>query len=184
MTISLRPYTYDDLRHMPDDGQRYEIIGGEMIVTPAPTAAHQRVIGRLYRLFDDHARQFGGEVLLAPFDVKLGRHDAVEPDLVYLAASRPRVPAADNSIAYAPDLVVEVISPSSRRTDRVLKMALYARTGVQEYWIADPLERTLTVFVLDGEEYDQIAPDADGWITSRTIPGLRVNPVELVADLG
>src|SRR5829696_1477299 len=158
MIATLRPLTYDDLRDMPADGQRYEIIDGELIVTAAPTMGHQRVVGRLYRLLDDYARQVqGGEVAFAPFDVRLGHFDAVEPDLVFLSAARPRVPNDENSIDYAPDLVVEVVSPSSRRVDRVRKMALYARSGVSEYWTADPMERTLVVNLLQGKEYIPIA---------------------------
>ena len=184
MIATLRPLTYNDLRDMPDDGQRYEIIDGELIVTPAPTMGHQRVVGRLYRLLDDYARRVqGGEVALAPFDVRLGHFDAVEPDLVFLTATRPRVPNDENSIDYAPDLVVEVISPSSRRVDRIRKMALYARSGVSEYWIADPMDRTLMVNLLEGKEYVPIAPDADGWIASPTLPGLRVDPAEVFSGL-
>jgi Uma2 family endonuclease len=184
MIATLRPLTYDDLRDMPDDGQRYEIIGGELIVTPAPTSGHQRVLRRLVRIFDDYADHFNaGEVFFAPFDVLLGRFDAVEPDLVFLSAARPRVPNEDNSIDYAPDVVVEVISPSSRRVDRVRKMALYARSGVPEYWIADPVDRTLVVNLLQGEDYVSVAPDADGWFSSPTLPGLRIDPTTVFVGL-
>src|SRR5919107_3192891 len=184
MIATLRPLTYDDLRDMPDDGQRYEIIGGELIVTPAPTSGHQRVLRRLVRMLDDYANQFNaGEVFFAPFDVVLSRNDAVEPDLVFLSAARPRVPNEDNSIDYAPDLVVEVVSPSSRRVDRVRKMALYARSGVPEYWIVDPGERTLVVNLLQGEEYVPVVPNSDGLLTSPTLPGLRVDPSEVFSSL-
>ena len=184
MIATLRPLTYNDLRDMPDDGQRYEIIDGELIVTPAPTMGHQRVVGRLYRLLDDYARRVqGGEVAFAPFDVRLGHFDAVEPDLVFLSATRPRVPNDESSIDYAPDLVVEVISSSSRRVDRVRKMALYARSGVPEYWIADPMDRTLVVNLLEGKEYVPIAPDTDGWIALPTLSGLRVDPTEVFSGL-
>ncbi len=184
MIATLRPLTYDDLQDMPDDGQRYEIIGGELVVNPAPTGGHQRVLGRLYRLLDDFARQTNaGEVFLAPFDVLLGRHDAVEPDLLFLSASRPQVPNEDNSIDYAPDIVVEVISPSSRRNDRVRKMALYADSGVPEYWIADPLEKTLTVNFLQGENYVAVQPDAEGMIASPTLSGLNISAADIFAEL-
>jgi Uma2 family endonuclease len=184
MIATLRPLTYDDLRDMPDDGQRYEIIDGELIVTPAPTMGHQRVVGRLYRLLDDYARQVqGGEVAFAPFDVRLGQFDAVEPDLVFLSATRPRVPNDENSIDFAPDLVVEVISPSSRRVDRVRKMALYARSGVPEYWIGDPMDRTLVANLLKGKEYVPVDHDTDGRIPSPTLSGLRVDPAEVFSGL-
>jgi Uma2 family endonuclease len=184
MIATLRPLTYDDLKDMPDDGQRYEIIGGELLVTPAPTSNHQRVVGRIFRLLDDYARDTdAGEVFMAPFDVHLGRYDAVQPDLVFVPAIRPRVPGEENSIAYPPGLVVEILSPSTRTADRVKKMALYARSGVPEYWIADPLTRTIAINVLDGEEYVPVQPDADARLASRALPGLTVDPVVIFAGL-
>jgi Uma2 family endonuclease len=184
MIATLRPLTYDDLLQMPDDGQRYEVINGELIVTPAPTADHQRVFLRLVRLLDEYAREPGrGELFPAPFDVVLGHNDVVEPDLVYLSSTRDRVPGDQNKIDYAPDLVVEIISPTSRRIDRVRKMALYARAGVTEFWIADSAAKTLVIHVLAGVEYVPIEPDADGRLTSRALPELRVDPREVFAGL-
>ena len=182
MIATLRPLTYDDLQDMPDDGQRYEIIGGELLVTPAPTAGHQRVLARLHRLLDDFVRlRDAGEVFFAPFDVKLAHFDAVEPDIVYLSAARPPVANDENSIDYAPDLVVEVASPSSHRVDRVKKMALYARSGISEYWIADPMRREIDVYALAGENYLPVEPDADGHIPSRVLPGLCLDPEAIFA---
>jgi Uma2 family endonuclease len=133
MISTPRPLTYDDLVEKPDDGQRYEIIDGELIVSPAPIANHQRVLKRLVRVFDDFANETGrGEVFFAPFDVQLGYHDIVEPDLVFIATEQGRVPGQHNKFEGSPVLVVEVISSPSRLTDRVRKMALYARSGVPE----------------------------------------------------
>ncbi len=124
-----------------------------------------------------------GQVVFAPFGVLLSPHDAVEPDLVFLPSRHPRAPKEDNTIDYPPDLVVEVISPSSRRKDRVAKMALYARAGVPEYWMAEPREHSFIMNHLQGNQYVQVAPEADGWITSPTLAGLRVNPAEIFAGL-
>lgn len=184
MIATQRPLTHDDLRDMPDDGQRYEIIGGELIVNPAPTWNHQRVIGELYRIIDDFARETGtGKVVFAPFDVVLGHHDIVEPDLVFIAVEQGRVPGDHNAFAGAPNLVVEVISPSSRQSDHVKKMALYARAGVPEYWIADPEKNALVINVLTGGKYVPAEPDADGWLASRVLRGLRVDPAIIFAGL-
>lgn len=182
MIATPRPLTYDDLLEFPDDGQRYEIIGGELIVNPASVSNHQRVLLRLIRLIDDCAQATGaGELFVAPLAVKLGRHDVVEPDLVFLSSARPPLPGNENSIDYAPDLLVEIISPSSRRNDRVRKMALYAPSGVPEYWIADRLERALTVNALQGDRYVAVEPDDDGSINSPTFAGLRVDPATIFA---
>ncbi|MBW3631866.1 MAG: Uma2 family endonuclease [Chloroflexi bacterium] len=184
MIASLRPLTYDDLLDMPDDGQRYEIIGGEMIVTPSPTANHQRVLFQLIRLLDAFVLEHGGgELFIAPFDVQLGYHDIVEPDLLFIASDQGRIPGEQHKFEGAPNLVVEVISPSSRQTDRVKKMALYARSGVHEYWIVDPEQRVLVVNVLEGQTYVPVAPHGDGWLTSRALPGLRVDPSTIFAGL-
>jgi Uma2 family endonuclease len=184
MIATLRPLTYDDLLEMPDDGQRYEVIGGELVVTPSPSWNHQRVLGEIYRLVDDFARQSGeGEVVFAPFDVVLGPHDIVEPDLVFIATEQGRVPGQHHKFDGSPVLVVEVVSPSSRQTDRVKKMALYARSGVLEYWIVDPEQRTLVVNVLEGQTYVPVAPDTEGLFVSRALPGLRIDPGTIFAAL-
>jgi Uma2 family endonuclease len=184
MIATLRPLTYEDLQDMPDDGQRYEVIGGELIVTPAPSTGHQRVLRRLFRIVDGHAQKtHAGETFFAPIDVLLGRNDAVEPDLVFLLAAHDRVPDNVNTITFVPDLVVEVVSPCSRRIDNVRKMALYARAGIAEYWIADPERRIFVINVLIGDEYVPLEPDADGQFSSRVLAGLKIDPVDVFADL-
>ena len=184
MIATLRPLTYDDLLDMPDDGQRYDIIGGELVVTPSPTANHQRVLKQLVRILDDFADETGsGELFFAPFDVVLGPHDIVEPDLVFISSGQGRVPGEHHKFEGSPVLVVEVVSPSSRQIDRVKKMALYARSGVPEYWIADPEERKLVVNVLEGQTYVSVPPDAEGWFTSRALRGLRVDPTTVFSGL-
>jgi Uma2 family endonuclease len=184
MIATLRPLTYDDLVEMPDDGQRYEIIGGVLLVNPAPTWNHQRLAGELYRLINDFARQTGeGTVVFAPFDVVLGAHDIVEPDLVFVASEQGPVPGEGHSFQGAPHLLVEVISLSTRQSDNVKKLALYARAGVLEYWIADPVLRTLVINVLEGGMYLPIQPDADGWFSSRALRGLCVDPSDIFAGL-
>jgi Uma2 family endonuclease len=184
MIATLRPLTYDDLRDIPDDGQRYEVIGGELVVNPAPSADHQRVVGSVYRLLfvfgHNHA---AGEALLAPFDVILSYFDIVQPDVVFMAASQPRIAGTHHSTDGPPRIVVEVISPASRRTDSVRKMALYARAGVPEYWIADPERRLLVINVLMGDEYVPVNPDDSGLLNSRVLPGLRVDPADIFAEL-
>jgi len=184
MIATLRPLTCDDLQELPDDGQRYEIIDGELIASPAPIANHQRVLKRLVRVFDDFANETGrGEVFFAPFDVQLGYHDIVKPDLVFIATELGRVPGQHHKFEGSPVLVAEVISPSSWQTDRVKKMALYARSAVLEYWIADPEQRTFVVNVLEGQTYVPVVPDTEGLFVSRALPGLRVDPATIYAEL-
>ncbi len=184
MSVQLRPLTYDDLSLMPDDGLRREIIGGELIVTPAPSPGHQRVLRSLFRLIDDHVQRTSmGEVFFAPVDVLLSRFNVVEPDLVYPSSERGRVADRAKGIEITPDLVVEVISPSSGGTDRVRKMALYASAGVAEYWIADPATRLLDLYALQGDDYVAIPSENDGSIASRVLAGFRVDPAAVFAVL-
>lgn len=134
-----RPLTYDDLRQTPDDLNRYEIINGVLFVSPAPKIAHQIVAANLFATVDAHVRQHQpGWWLFAPLDVRLSPHDVVEPDLLFLRQDRFDRYKASGLIDEPPALVVEIISPSSRRTDTVDKAALYARAGIPEYWLADP----------------------------------------------
>jgi Uma2 family endonuclease len=169
---------------MPDGGQSYEVFGGQLIVNRAPTLIHQRVVGAIYRLLYEHARDHEtGEVLLAPLDVLLSHFDAIQPDIVFVASERPRIAGERNFLEGAPDLVVEVISPTSRTNDRVRKMALYARSGVSEYWIADPERRSLEIHLLETHAYRSIEPDSDGLLASRVLPGLRVDSRAVFIDV-
>jgi Uma2 family endonuclease len=132
-----RLYTVDDVRALPDDGNRYETIAGELFVTPAPTLRHQRVLARLHLLLGAYVERHGlGEVFFAPLDVVLGPMTLVEPDLLFVARDRSHV-LTEREVAGAPDLAVEVVSPSTARTDRGRKRALYQDTHVREYWVVD-----------------------------------------------
>jgi Uma2 family endonuclease len=143
-----RPLTYDDLLQTPDDGNRYEIIGGELIVSPTPVPLHQEIIVRLVLWIGSFVRDRDlGIVYAAPIDVKLTEHNYVEPDIVFVARERLSI-VGPKFISGAPDLLVEVYSPSSRQRDLVQKAALYAASGVREYWQVDPESRALTINVL------------------------------------
>ncbi len=138
MSIATRLLTYEDLCQTPDDFNRYEIIGGELIVAPSPISKHQRVSSRLQRWFGNFVTDRDlGEIIAAPCDVKLDQHDIVQPDLLFIARERLHI-IGDKYIDGAPDLLVEVLSPTTRRRDRTRKADLYARAGVREYWLADP----------------------------------------------
>jgi Uma2 family endonuclease len=149
----VRPLTADDLATFPDDGNRYEVIGGMLFVSPAPTTRHQDVSIQLATWLNLSILQSGsGKVFAAPIDVHLSVNDVVEPDIIVVLNERlQRIEA--KGIVGAPDIVVEILSPSTTRADRVWKAALYARTGVREYWIVDPTENTILVQSLAGDRY-------------------------------
>jgi Uma2 family endonuclease len=141
-------WTYEDLFSLPDDGKRYEIIEGDLYEMPSPTGAHARVIARIIALLMPLVAKLGGEWLTAPIDVFFRGAEPVQPDvLVLLPGSQGRV--VRRGVEGAPDLIVEVLSPSNRGHDLLTKRALYARAGVREYWIVDPEARTLEILTLD-----------------------------------
>jgi Uma2 family endonuclease len=102
---------------------------------------------------------------------------------VVIRTTRLGIYRPEGIIDEPPDIVVEILSPSTRGVDLVRKMALYARSGVPEYWVADPGPRILVINRLQGEDYVAVEPDTDGWLASRVFPGLRVDPAEVFSDL-
>jgi Uma2 family endonuclease len=129
-------YTYEDYLTFPDDGRRHELIDGEHFVTPAPLRRHQQLVTRLTVAVGAWLVKYPvGEVYTAPLDVILSDVDVVEPDLLFVSNERSAV--LGEWVHGAPDLVVEVLSPSTRRADEVTKRRLYERVGVREYWIVD-----------------------------------------------
>ena len=172
-----RPYTAEDLANTPDDGQSYEVIGGELVVSPAPSTKHQRVSFRLSRILGDYLERVGsGEAFAAPIDVFLGEHDIVQPDLVVvLQPHAERI--TETGIQGAPDIVIEIISPSSQRMDRIRKSATYATFGVPEYWLVDPDTETILVQTLVDGRYQ---PNADP-VRSVLLPDLVIDPSDVFA---
>lgn len=169
-------YTYEDYENFPDDGNRYEIIDGEVYVTAAPFEAHQWAVGEVQAILRDHVRKHHlGRVYPAPLAIFLGPNDVYEPDVLYIARDRLRIIDGIGRVRGAPDLCIEVASPSTRERDRTVKFERYAHFGVQEYWIVDPDPQTVEVFVLDGGEYRLLAMAETGdYVRSRIFPGLEL----------
>jgi Uma2 family endonuclease len=145
-SVDRAPFTYAHLRRLReklDDRQRYEIIGGDLAVTPSPSFPHQVLSALLLRELLNFVTPRGlGIVVHAPLDVVFSDLDVVQPDLMYLTAEQAdRV--EEYGVHEAPTLLVEILSPSTARRDRHVKRDLYARMGVPHYWLLDPLRRTL-----------------------------------------
>ncbi len=125
---------------MPGDRNRREILGGDLYVAPAPSPSHQRAVVNLtlrLGLGNYLGTRGSGGLYCSPIDVVLSDTDVVQPDLVFVSAGRMHI-VTSTAIQGVPDLVIEVLSPSTERVDRGRKMQTYARAGVREYWIADP----------------------------------------------
>lgn len=135
--------TYEDYLGFPDDGRRHELLEGDHMMTPAPSPAHQLVVGRLlHALLSFLDREPIGRVLTSPIDVLLSPTDVVQPDVCFARRERLTI-VTRRGLEGAPDLMVEVLSPATRRTDETSKLHVYAKHGVAEYWLVDSEARTV-----------------------------------------
>ena len=144
--------TYEDYCNAPED-KRYELLDGELVVVPAPKEAHQKSLLKLSStLYYEIERAGIGHIYAAPFDVILTDNDVAQPDVIFVSPERAHIITPDN-IRGAPDLAIEILSPSTARRDLIAKRRLYARHGVREYWIVDTARRTIELLLLRGGEY-------------------------------
>lgn len=174
--------TYEDYLGFPDDGKRHEIVDGEHFVNPAPFTAHQRIAADLFYLLRRHlADSDAGEVLFAPVDVVLSPVDVVQPDLLFV--SRENLSAlGERNLEGAPDLVVEILSDSTRRLDEITKRDLYARNGVREYWVVDPILETVKVYRAGEAGFERVAllhAEEDDRLSTPLLPGLEIPLTEI-----
>ena len=150
------PVTWEQYAAMPDDGNRYEVVGGELRMSPAPKVLHQIVVAQFTAVLTSLVREHGlGIVVCAPTDVILSDTDIVQPDVLFVR--KDRLAIIGDQVRGAPDLVVEVLSQSTRKRDMTEKLALYATHGVGHYWIVNPDDRVLIVYRLSGDSYERIA---------------------------
>ena len=178
--------TYDDYVHFPEDGKRHELIDGEHFVTPTPNRKHQAVSSNLLGMIWSHLQQHQvGRVFSAPFDVILSNFDVVEPDLLYI--SRQRLAEIETSpwVKGAPNLVVEIGSPATRKRDATVKRRLYERFGVEEYWVVDPELDTIDVYrSVEGryERTSQLTLEQADVLTTPLLAGLVLPLVKIFED--
>jgi Uma2 family endonuclease len=175
MSTQIEPLmTIEDLDAMPDDGYRYEIIEGELFVSRAPNLKHQRVSGNLFASLSTYLSvNHIGEILATP-GLILSKYDGVIPDLVFISYEQRDEIASGDRITGAPELVIEIVSPGTEneKRDRIAKRQLYGKYGVKEYWVVDPYQRTIEVYVLKGQTLilDATFSDADELVSS-LLPG-------------
>ena len=171
--------TYDDFVLFPDDGKRHELIDGEHYVTPSPNMRHQLISGDLFGLIWNYLQDHPiGRVFYAPSDVVFSEHDVVEPDLFYLSNERAAQVLTAANVKGAPDLVVEIGSPSTRQRDETIKRHLYERCGVSEYWVIDPDIDVVRVYKRSGGEGlrrpVELSREAGDVLTTDLLPGLAL----------
>lgn len=171
--------TYEDYLALPNDGKRYEIIQGDLYVSPSPVPRHQIVHANMFDAFRAFAKATGwGMILSAPLDVLLSETNIVEPDIIGIAAARKGI-VKEKNIEGMPDLLVEIISESTRRNDKVLKLKLYAEFGVKEYWIVDPVIDTVEIYAPAEAGLTRIAEVTTGAADSRLLAGFSIDVAPL-----
>ena len=179
-TTAVKPkpkLTYEDYASLPDD-ERCELIDGELIPMPSPTALHQTLLKKLALGFMVLESRGLVTMFFAPLDVILSNFDVVQPDLIFVFSERAHI--IGDYIRGAPDLLVEILSPSTERRDRIAKRVLYARHGVGEYWLVDPYAKTVTVLLLGANGYNTHAVFGEGdTLTSPTLAGFALNLSDL-----
>lgn len=171
-----RAYTRADLDTMPADGRRYEIVDGALLVTPSPSVLHQAVSSNLIRVFQTSAPA-DLRVLHAPLDLVLDEATVLQPDLLIVPTAdlrRPEHPVR-------PLLVVEILSPTTRRVDLTLKRSRYEAAGIVSYWVVDPDVPSLTAWqLLDGRYVDAAHAEGDEMFEAATPFPVRLRPVDLL----
>lgn len=175
--------TADDYRLLPEGGPRYQLIEGELYMSPSPSRFHQTIvlnISFLLRNFVD-ARPIG-KVYLAPLDVHLTEHDVFQPDVLFVSNDRAST-LVDEGIHGAPNLAVEVLSPSTAKIDKEPKRKIYAAQGVEELWLVDPGVRTISVYRLQGLPDEPTAVHAENdSFESPLFPGLNISAAAIFKD--
>ena len=175
-------FTYEDYLLFPDNGKRHEIIDGDHFMTPAPNIKHQRVSGNLFNALTNFLKaRKSGEAFAAPCDVMLSDEDIVEPDLLFISAARAAI-ITEQNIQGPPDLVVEILSAGTRKTDEIVKRKLYERYGVREYWIVDPELETVKIYRLTDQGYvrpAELSREAHETLSTPLLPDFQLPLAEI-----
>jgi len=171
--------TYEDYQLLPDDGRRYEIIDGELYVNPSPATKHQIAVGNLHAIIWNYTRtRKTGTVFVAPFDVLLSDVDVLQPDVLYVSRQHDdRV--TERNVTGAPDLVIEVLSESTRKTDETIKLKRYDRFGIGEYWIVDPVAESVRVYRRGRAGLELV--DVGSTLTSPLLPDFQLDVADVFA---
>ncbi|HVR98525.1 MAG TPA: Uma2 family endonuclease [Thermoanaerobaculia bacterium] len=172
-----RKLTYEDYVLIPEDGLRHEILDGEHYVSPAPLLEHQDAAGFIYATLYFFVVERGlGRAYIAPVDVRFSDHDIVQPDVLFVSKERSGI-LRRHDVKGVPDLVVEVLSDSTRRIDEGIKRRLYEVAGVLEYWLVSLQDRTVRVYRRAGDGFSPAATlsaEAEDMLTTPLLPGLEI----------
>lgn len=173
--VAKKNYTYQDYLELPDDGNRYEIIEGELVMPPAPYTIHQEIKGNIYfemRKFINETKP--GKIYDAPTDVVLSDINVVQPDILFISKENLQIITLKN-IKGVPDLIVEIISPSTEYYDLFAKKETYERSGVKEYWLVDPQAQWVEIYLNVNQKFKlHQRLDKEGVLKSKVLTGFEI----------
>ena len=183
MNVAAQKLTWDDIKDMPEDAGRTEIVDGELVLSPTPTTRHQEICTLLGVEIVGFVKDRGlGPMFSCPMHVILALHAHYEPDLCFIRKNRLSI-IKERFIDGPPDLAIEVISESNRTHDTVVKFNDYARYGIEEYWLVDPREEEISSWFLSGGEYELLGRAGRGErVTTRVFDGLDLDPADVLAE--
>lgn len=169
-------FSYKDYVKLPDDGKRYEILNGDLKMSPLPITYHQEVVSNVfYELIFFIKKEESGRIFIAPYDVVLDEFNIVQPDIIYVSKENNNI-ITEKNIKGSPDLVIEILSPSSAYVDLVEKKEIYEKFKISEYWIIDPQKQWLEIFSLKGSKYtSSVKIDRKGKIKSSTLNKFNID---------
>jgi len=175
--------TVADYMQMPDDGTRYELIDGELLMAPAPNRYHQQILGNLFLVLGNYVRKKRlGKLYFAPFDVILDEHNVLQPDIIFFSNARASALTKAGATG-APDLAIEIISPGAEKRDRELKRKVFARSRVEELWLVLPDKKRIDVYRLaENPERPRLTVSGSDEFESKLFPGLTIAVAEVFAD--
>lgn len=168
-------FTYSDYRLLPDNGKRYEILEGELLMSPSPNTKHQIVLLNLAAILKSFVERNNlGQIFIAPYDIVLSKYDVVQPDIIFVLNKNEQI-IKSTHIEGVPDLVIEIISPGSAQRDRIIKRKIYALHGVKEYWMVHPEKEQIQVLRLEKGDFRKITDlTKEDVLTSPMFNGLEI----------
>ncbi|HEX9973495.1 MAG TPA: Uma2 family endonuclease [bacterium] len=174
--VPKKVYSYQDYFELPDDGNKYEIIEGELIMSPAPFTMHQRIVRKIiFALLKFIEEEQTGELFFAPTDVVLSNSNVIQPDILFILNENLNI-ITEKNIKGVPDLIIEIISPATGYYDLSGKKDLYEKFGVREYWIIDPMKQRVDIYYHSGKKFELSQRlEKEGQITSHVLKGLQIN---------
>ncbi len=179
MYTEVKKYTYEDYSKLPE-GAPYQLINGELVMSPSPTYYHQKISSNIFNLLSRFIeKEELGILLYAPFDVTFNQHETFQPDIIFISFGRKEI-IKENMIEGAPDLLIEILSENNAYYDLKHKKNIYEKYGVKEYWIVDPMDKSVEVYEGKGKKFTLIDQKKDkGKVKSKIFTGLKIDAEDI-----